>query len=69
MSIPVFSARLNCDAEPDLDLRRGLSRELLIRDIQRGRSPMECASNFNRNLIMENLIDHDDDYDDDYDYD
>ena len=53
ISIPVFSSRMG-DAEPDLDLDRSLSRELLIRDMQKGKSGLECMTNFARNLIMEN---------------
>jgi len=43
------------DAEPDLDLDRDLSRELLIRDMQKGKDGLECMTNFARNLVKENL--------------
>lgn len=54
ISIPVFSSRLG-DAEPDLDLKRDLSRTLLIRDIQKGKDGLECVANFTGNLVIENL--------------
>ena len=54
MSIPVFSSMMG-DAEPDLDLDRDLSRELLIRDMQKGKDGLECMTNFARNLVKENL--------------
>lgn len=53
ISIPVFSSRMS-DAESDLDLRRDLSRELLIRDLQKGNDALECLTNFAKNLIKEN---------------
>lgn len=37
MSMPVFSAKMGVDEEPTLDLKRDLSRELLIIDIQHGK--------------------------------
>lgn len=54
ISIPVFSSMMG-DAEPDLDLDRDLSRELLIRDIQKGKDRLECMTNFARNLAIENM--------------
>ena len=54
ISIPVFSSMMG-DAEPNLDLERDLSRESLIRDIQKGKDGLECMTNFARNLIKENL--------------
>ena len=54
ISIPVFSSMMG-DAEPNLDLDRDLSRELLIRDIQKGKDGVECMTNFARNLIKENV--------------
>ena len=54
ISIPVFSSMMG-DAEPDLDVNRDLSRELLIRDMQKGKDGLECMTNFARNLIKENL--------------
>jgi hypothetical protein len=54
MSIPVYSAELGTDKEPDLDLKRDLSRELLIRDIQHGKSGSEAMANFAENLLLEN---------------
>lgn len=51
--IPVFSSRMS-DAESDLDLHRDLSRELLIRDMQKGNDALECLTNFAKNLIKEN---------------
>lgn len=53
ISIPVFSSRMG-DAEPNLDLDRDLSRELLIRDIQKEKDGLECMTNFAKNLIVEN---------------
>lgn len=54
MSIPVFSSVMG-DAEPNLDLKRDLSREMLIRDMQKGKSKSECMTNFAANLIRENV--------------
>lgn len=54
ISIPVFSSRMG-DAEPDLDLDRSLSRELLIRDMQKGNGALECLTNFAKNLVEENV--------------
>ena len=54
ISIPVFSSMMG-DAEPNLDLDRGLSRELLIRDMQKGKDGLECMINFARNLTKENV--------------
>lgn len=54
ISIPVFSSWMG-DAEPDLDLKRDLSRELLIRDIQKGKDGLECMTNFALNLAKENV--------------
>jgi hypothetical protein len=53
ISIPVFSSMMG-DVEPKLDLDRSLSRELLIRDMQKGKGGLECVTNFARNLIKEN---------------
>ena len=53
ISIPVFSSMMG-NAEPNLDLDRDLSRELLIRDIQKGKDGLECIANFARNLVEEN---------------
>lgn len=53
ISIPVFSSMMG-DAEPDLDLDRDLSKELLIRDIQKGKDNLSCMTNFTVNLIKEN---------------
>ena len=39
----------------DYSLKRGLSRELLIRDIQHGKSGEECMTNFSHNLLRENM--------------
>lgn len=54
ISIPVFSSMMG-DAEPYLDLDRDLSKELLIRDMQKGKDGLECMTNFARNLIKENV--------------
>lgn len=54
ISIPVFSSTLG-EAEPDLDLKRDLSRTLLIRDIQKGKDGLECMTNFAGNLFLENM--------------
>ena len=54
MSMPVFSAELGTDKEPELDLTRDLSRELLIRDIQHGKSGSEAMEHFAENLFLEN---------------
>ena len=54
ISIPVFSSMMGA-AEPNLDLDRDLSRELLIRDIQKGKDGLECMTNFAKNLIRENV--------------
>ena len=54
MSMPVFSAEMGCDKEPDLDLKRDISRELLIRDVQKGKTGSECMANFAHNLFVEN---------------
>ena len=54
ISIPVFSSMMG-NAEPNLDLDRDLSRELLIRDMQKGKDSLECMTNFERNLIKENV--------------
>lgn len=53
ISIPVFSSMMG-NSEPNLDLDRGLSKELLIRDMQKGKDGLECMTNFARNLIKEN---------------
>ena len=55
MSIPVFSAEMERDEEPALDLKRDLSREILIRDIQHGKNKDICMTNFAQNLFCENL--------------
>lgn len=55
MSIPVFSAEMGRDEEPTLDLKRGLSREILIRDIQHGKNKDICMTNFAQNLYCENF--------------
>lgn len=54
MSMPVFHASLGTDEEPELDLERGLSRELLIKDIRHGKSASEVMTNFATNLFLEN---------------
>lgn len=54
MSMPVFSATLGTDTEPELDLKRDLSREILIRDIQHGASESEAIEHFAENLFLEN---------------
>ena len=53
MSIPVFSSTMG-DAEPNLDLKRDLSKEMLVRDMQKGKDGTECMTNFAANLIKEN---------------
>jgi hypothetical protein len=53
MSIPVFSSVMG-DAEPNLNLKKDLSREMLIRDMQKGKSKSKCMTNFAANLIREN---------------
>ncbi len=53
ISIPVFSSIIGT-SEPNLDLDRDLSKELLIRNIQKGKDNLECMTNFARNLIKEN---------------
>ena len=59
MSMPVFRASLGTDEEPELDLKRGLSRELLIRDLMHGKSASEAMTNFAANLFLENNDNHD----------
>ena len=54
MSIPVFSSVMG-DTEPDLNLKRDLSKEVLIRDMQKGKDGTECMTNFAANLIRENM--------------
>ena len=54
MSMPVFSANLGTDDEPDLDLKRDLSRQLLERDLQHGVSGSEAMTHFAENLFLEN---------------
>jgi hypothetical protein len=54
MSVPVFSSMMG-NAEPNLDLKRDLSKEMLVRDIQKGKSKSECMTNFAANLIRENM--------------
>lgn len=55
MTMPVFSATFGLGRdEPELDLERELSRELLQRDLQRGKSPVEAMMNFSENLFKEN---------------
>ena len=44
----------NIDDSDDYSLKRDLSRELLIRNIQHGKSREECMTNFSRNLLREN---------------
>lgn len=56
MSLPV--ARMSfgdIDDSGDYSLKRGLSKELLIRDIQHGKSGEECMTNFSHNLLRENM--------------
>ena len=56
MSMPVFSATFGLGRdEPNLDLKRELSRELLQRDLQRGKSHVESMANFSENLFKENI--------------
>jgi len=55
MRIPVFSAEMGNDKEPSLDLKRDTSRELLIRDIQHGKSGLDCMVSFAKNICCENL--------------
>jgi hypothetical protein len=54
MSVPVFSSMMG-NAEPNLDLKRDLSKEMLVRDMQKGKSKSECMTNFAANLIRENM--------------
>ena len=54
MSIQVCSLNLGKDDDNDFCLDRDLSRELLTRDIQKGKTPSECMLNFSGNLITEN---------------
>lgn len=55
MSIPVARMSFgNVDDSDDYSLKRDLSRELLIRDIQHGKSGEECVVNFSHNLLREN---------------
>ena len=54
MSIPV--ARMSfgdVDDSDDYLLSRDLSRELLIRNVQHGKSGEECMANFSHNLLRE----------------
>ena len=56
MSIPVFGATFGLGREePDLYIERELSRELLQRDLQRGKSTVESMANFSENLFKENI--------------
>ena len=56
LSIPVFSASFGLGRdEPELDLKREISRELLQRDLQHGKSPVEAMMNFSGNLLKENI--------------
>lgn len=54
MSVPVFRASLGTDTEPELDLKRDLSRELLIRSTTHGKPANEAMSEFAVNLFLEN---------------
>ncbi|MCR5669636.1 MAG: hypothetical protein K6G10_01400 [Butyrivibrio sp.] len=54
MSIPVFSSELGTDKEPELDLKRDISKEMLIRDIQHGATASEAMEHFAKNLFLEN---------------
>lgn len=56
MSIPVARMSFgNIDDSDDYSLKRDLSRELLIRDIQHSKSGEECMTNFSHNLLRENI--------------
>ena len=56
MSIPVARMSFgNIDDSNDYSLKRDLSRELLIRDIQHSKSREECMMNFSNNLLRENI--------------
>lgn len=54
MTIDVFGASFGEKREIKLDLKRDLSRELLIRDTQRKISGTECMANFAENIFLEN---------------
>ncbi len=54
MTMPVYSTSLGTDEEPELDLERSLSRELLIKDVRHGKPASEAMTNFAVNLFLEN---------------
>lgn len=52
--IPVYRCSFGDDTEIELDVHRDLSRELLERDIQHGKSGLDCMINFSKNILKEN---------------